>query len=246
MCIKDSLYTAVKSLFDPQKWDIDALFERMCRNTVDIANSATAKYELGKMYMPRYDMTPLEKAEYGNRRKMFHALLEKGLETKIPHRDQTRYRERLREEVYIIESTNNVDYFLIQWDMIQEAKRRGIVTGIGRGSAGGSLVSYLLDIISIDPIQYDLLFSRFLVPERCGLSWRDAVTVITEELPVLPDGKYVEIVMDGRRYAFDKDAQFRVLRGDKEMTVYADELHPNDEVFLDNRDLIWNLRTQNP
>ena len=82
----------------------------------------------------------------------------KGFRQRYPPTEHDRYRERLDDEVYIIESTNNVDYFLIQWDMVCEAHRRGIATGIGRGSAGGSLVSYLLGITSIDPLRYGLLF----------------------------------------------------------------------------------------
>lgn len=236
------LYNAVISLFDPLSWDIDALFERMCRSTVDIASGTTAHYEIGRMYMPRYDMRPEEKERYGSRRRMFLALLDEGLEQKVPREDRLRYRERLNEEVYIIESTANVDYFLIQWDMIQEARRRGIVTGIGRGSAGGSLVSYLLDITSIDPIKYDLLFSRFLVPERCGLSWKEQVTRLCDNLKLAPGEKYVEVLLDGRRLSFDRDAQLRIIREGGELTVYADELRPGDGVILDNRDMLWNIR----
>lgn len=236
------LYPAVRSLFDPLHWDIDALFERMCRNAVEIAQGATAKYELGRMYMPRYDMRSDEVMQYKDRRRMFLSLLEEGLEKKIPRHDHPHYRERLKEEVYIIESTNNVDYFLIQWDMIEEARRRGIVIGIGRGSAGGSLVSYLLGIISIDPLKYDLLFSRFLVPERCGLFWKDQVTQFCDKLSLQQGSKYVKVMLGGKRLCFDKDAQLRILRGEVEMTVYADELLPDDDVILDNRDILWNVR----
>lgn len=238
----DDLYSAVASLFDSEQWDIDKLFERMCRNTVEIASGAEARYELGKMYMPQYSMRPQEKKEYGDRRSMFHALLEKGLSAKIPEQDWPRYRERLTEEVYIIESTDNLDYFLIMWDMIQEAKHRGIVTGIGRGSAGGSLVSYLLDIISIDPIKYDLLFSRFLVPERCGLFWKEQVTRFCDNLKLSSGDSYVEVVLEGKRYCFDRDAQLRIVREGTEMTVYADQLQAEDDVILDNRDILWNVR----
>ena len=236
------LYRATRSLFDPLQWDINALFERMCRNTVKIADGAESHYEIGRMYMPRYDMRPEEVERYGDRRGMFLRLLDEGFETMIPGADHKRYRERLDEEIYIIESTNNVDYFLIQWDMIREAKRRGIVIGIGRGSAGGSLVSYLLGITSIDPIKYDLLFSRFLVPERCGLFWKEEVTRFCSEIDIEPDGKYVEVLLDGKRLCFDKDAQLRVIREENEMTVYADELHPDDEVIIDNRDILWNVK----
>lgn len=236
------LYHAVSSLFDPLRWDIDVLFERMCRATVEVATGAEAHFEMGRMYMPRYDMRPAEQDCYGDRRSMFLALLDEGLEKKIPPQHHPQYRERLNEEVYIIESTNNVDYFLIQWDMIQEAKRRGIVTGIGRGSAGGSLVSYLLGIISIDPIKYNLLFSRFLVPERCGLNWKEQVTRLCGTLKLCPGDRYVEVLLDGRRLCFEKDAQLRIVRAETEMTVYADELLPGDAVILDNRDRIWNLQ----
>lgn len=236
------LYCTVKSLFDPQSWNIDTLFERMCRNTVVIATNAEAHYEIGRMFMPHYDMRPEEVVQYGDRRKMFLTLLDEGMEKKIPEADHPKYQERLKEEVYIIESTNNVDYFLIQWDMIQEARRRGIVTGIGRGSAGGSLVSYLLDIISIDPIKYDLLFSRFLVPERCGLFWKDEVTRFCEKLKISAGEKYVDVMLGDKRLCFDTDAQLRIVRVGNEMTVYADELRPDDEVILDNRDILWNVK----
>ena len=116
--------------------------------------------------------------------RMLRALLEEGLRTKVSEMRRDDYRKRLEEEVYVIESTNNVDYFLIQWDMVAEARRRGIATGVGRGSAGGSLVSYLLGITSIDPVAYDLLFSRFLVPERCGLNWVEEITVLGEDVSV--------------------------------------------------------------
>jgi DNA polymerase-3 subunit alpha len=237
----DELYRATRSLFDPLGWDIDALFERMCRNAVEIAAGSEARYEIGRMYMPRYDMLPEEVERFGNRREMFLRLLDEGLEAMIPETDHKRYRQRLSEEIYIIESTGNVDYFLIQWDMIREAKRRGITTGIGRGSAGGSLVSYLLGITSIDPIRYDLLFSRFLVPERCGLFWKEEVTRFCGEISIEPRGKYVEVMLEGKRICFDTDAQLRIVRGEDEMTLYADELQPDDRVIMDNRDMLWNI-----
>ncbi|MDL2320206.1 PHP domain-containing protein [Alistipes sp. OttesenSCG-928-B03] len=234
----DEHYAVLRPLFGPV-WDFDRLFERLCRNTVEIARNASAHYEFGKMYMPRYLMLPSEIEKYGGRRQMLRSLLEEGLRQKISSVDHDRYRKRMEEELYIIESTNNVDYFLIQWDMINEAHKRGIVTGVGRGSAGGSLVSYLLGIISIDPIQYDLLFSRFLVPERCGLNWRDEMSLICGELELAKGKKYAQVWLNGKCYRFDKDAQFRILRDGEEMTLYADQVLPGDDVLIDNRDLIW-------
>jgi len=191
--------------------------------------------------MPRYILRSEEKERYGDSRRMLRALLEEGLRTKVSEMRRDDYRKRLEEEVYVIESTNNVDYFLIQWDMVAEARRRGIATGVGRGSAGGSLVSYLLGITSIDPVAYDLLFSRFLVPERCGLNWVEEITVLGEDVSVEAGSSYVEITIGGRSYLFDRDAQFWVERGGKMMKVYADRLREGDDIRFDRRDVLWNL-----
>jgi DNA polymerase-3 subunit alpha len=230
-----------QSIFDSEKWDVEALLELMCQPTVEIAEKATARFETGKMFMPEYIMLPDEINKYGDRHTMFLELLEEGLVSKIPVEEHEKYRKRLEEEIYIIESTNNVDYFLVQWDMVNEARKRGIVTGIGRGSAGGSLVSYLLGIISIDPLKYDLIFSRFLVPERCGLQWNDNTTIIGEDIDVLFGEDYVELELEGKTLKVSRDAEIRVKRGDEEMTVYADELQPEDDIIFDNKDLIWTL-----
>jgi len=116
-----------------------------------------------------------------------------------------------------------------------------MVAGGGRGSAGGSLVSYLLGITSIDPVAYDLLFSRFLVPERCGLNWVREITVLGGNVQVEAGNSYVEIEMNGRTYLFDRDAQFRVGRGGEELKIYADQLQEGDDIRLDRRDILWNL-----
>ena len=76
------------------------------------------------------------------------------------------YRERLTYELSVIHQMGFDDYFLIVWDVMDFAHRQNIVTGAGRGSAAGSLVAYVLSITDVDPIQYDLLFERFLNPER--------------------------------------------------------------------------------
>lgn len=237
----DELYETLRPLFS-EKWDFDRLFGLMCRGTMEIAEHADARFETGQMFMPEYMLRSEEVERYGNRRNMFRQLLEEGLENKVAASRWEHYRKRLDEEIYIIESTDNVDYFLVQWDMVQEAHRRGIVTGIGRGSAGGSLVSYLLGITSIDPIRYDLIFSRFLVPERCGLNWVDEITVVAPDVALQKGETYVEITSKGDCYRICRDAQLRVKRQEEELTVYADELQTGDEVLFDRRDQLWNLK----
>lgn len=87
---------------------------------------------------------------------------------KDPETEQ-KYRDRLKMEVDVIAEMGFIDYFLIVWDFIDWAKRNDISVGPGRGSCGGSLLSYLLGITKLDPIKYDLLFSRFLNSERISL-----------------------------------------------------------------------------
>ena len=237
----DEHYDTLQPLFS-EKWEFDRLFEMMCRHTVDIAERADAAFETGKMFMPEYMMRPEEQERYGDRRTMFLRLLDEGLAEKIPEAKHSIYRERLDEEVYIIESTDNVDYFLVQWDMVREAKRRGIATGIGRGSAGGSLVSYLLGITSIDPIKYDLIFSRFLVPERCGLSWKDKLTVLAPDIPIQRGMEYIEVEIENTIYRLHPEAKLRIVCDGKEMTITADKLSCGDEILFDRRDCLWNLK----
>lgn len=234
----DELYAQFSSLFDGDRWDVEGLFERMCRHTVEIAGGAEARYQTERNYMPRYDMTAEERQRYGDRRTMFRELLEDGLRRLVPHGREDEYRKRLEKEVYILESTDNIDYLLIQYDTVNWARRNGILVGCGRGSAGGSLVLYLLGITLIDPIQYNLLFERFLLPERAGL-YPDKVTRMADD--ILSDHAVRIRFDDGRTLLFDRDAEFAVLRDGQRLTVYADQLRSGDDILLDNRDLLFNL-----
>ena len=93
-----------------------------------------------------------------------------GLDKRFPnHSIDLQYRSRLKYEIDVIVSMQYEDYFLIVWDFIRFAKTQGIYVGPGRGSAAGSLVSYCLGITHVDPIEHDLLFERFLNPERISL-----------------------------------------------------------------------------
>jgi len=95
-----------------------------------------------------------------------------GLENRLQHVPKERhdeYRERLEFEMDVINSMKFPGYMLIVWDFVKEAKNMGVAVGPGRGSAAGSLVAYSLDITDIDPMKYDLLFERFLNPERVSM-----------------------------------------------------------------------------
>ena len=143
--------------------EMEALFpyaKQALENTQKIANRCEVEIEFGVTKLPKYDVPDgMTSWEYLNK------LCWEGLE-KHYGESSKELKERLRYELDTIRSMGYVDYFLIVWDFIKYAKDHGIAVGPGRGSAAGSIVSYCLEITNIDPIRYQLLFERFLNPER--------------------------------------------------------------------------------
>ena len=216
----------------------DEVFYDMCESTIDILINSSAKYDLTDNYAPQYEMTDDEKKRYGNNLNMFRSLIEDGFERLVPKGEEETYRKRVEYEEYIIESTNNVDYFLIQYDTVNWAAKNKILVGLGRGSAGGSLLLYLMGITQIDPIKYDLIFERFLLPERAGLEPSE-VTIIDGEID---SNCYVEVALEnGKTKLFDADSILRITRNGTEMSVYADSLQEGDDIIFDNHALLWDL-----
>lgn len=132
-------------------------------NTHKIAERCNVEIEFGVTKLPQFDVPEgYTSWEYLNK------LCFEGFERHYPNDDGT-LRERLNYELGVIHSMGYVDYFLIVWDFIHFAKSHGIMVGPGRGSAAGSIVAYSLGITDIDPIRYQLLFERFLNPERVSM-----------------------------------------------------------------------------
>jgi DNA polymerase-3 subunit alpha len=132
-------------------------------NTLEVASRCNLELDFSKMHLPRY-----EPPEGKPKEDYLRELCELGLKEKFPQATPA-IKERLEHELKLIKDRGFVSYFLIVWDFIHYAKEKGIPVGPGRGSASGSLVSYLLGITDIDPLKYGLLFERFLNPERLGL-----------------------------------------------------------------------------
>jgi DNA polymerase-3 subunit alpha len=132
-------------------------------NTLEIADRINLKLEFGVSKYPEYP-TPDGKTREAYLRELCY----KGLHDRFGERagTDTDLIKRLDYEVDILEKAGFVSYFLIVWDFIHYAKQRGIPVGPGRGSAAGSLVAYVLGITDIDPLQFGLIFERFLNPER--------------------------------------------------------------------------------
>ncbi len=131
------------------------------QNTLAIAEKCDLKIDFDQYHLPRYDVPDGKTPEA-----YLHELCELGLKQRYPAGINEELRKRLEHELKTIESMGFVSYFLVVWDFIKYAKSIGVPVGPGRGSAAGSLVSYLLAITDLDPIKYGLLFERFLNPGR--------------------------------------------------------------------------------
>jgi DNA polymerase-3 subunit alpha len=157
-----------------------ALFADMpeaIENTQEIVDKCNLEIKLGDPTPPNFkfvkefaeaDGVP----ELDNDADYFVYKCKEGLEKRlvyVPQERHAEYKERLDFEMNIINTMNFPGYMLIVWEFIAESKRRGVPVGPGRGSAAGSLVAYSLEITDIDPMKYDLLFERFLNPERVSM-----------------------------------------------------------------------------
>ena len=162
-------------------------------NTQKIADRCNVEIEFGVTKLPKYDVPEgYTSWEYLNK------LCFDGLKERYPDGDHS-LKERLEYELSVIQSMGYVDYFLIVWDFINYARTQGIKVGPGRGSAAGSIVSYCLGITSIDPIKYQLLFERFLNPERVSMPDIDVDFCFERRQEVID---YV-----GRKYGADRVVQ---------------------------------------
>ena len=158
-------------------------------NTQKIADRCQVEIEFGVTKLPKYDVPDgWTSWEYLNK------LCHEGLAERYQPVSEE-LTTRLDYELSVIKTMGYVDYFLIVWDFIKYAKDHGIMVGPGRGSAAGSLVSYCLGITTIDPIRYQLLFERFLNPER--------VSMPDIDVDFEPEGRQAMIEYVSRKYGAD-------------------------------------------
>lgn len=182
----------MKGLF-PYAWEA-------VENTQMIADRCNVDIEFGVTKLPKYEVPQgYDSWTYLNK------LCEDGLKerygdgTQSAGEDGRTLQERLNYELDVIRTMGYVDYFLIVWDFINYARNNGIPVGPGRGSAAGSVVSYCLKITNIDPVKYNLLFERFLNPERVSMPDIDIDFCFERRQEVID---YV-----GRKYGSDKVVQ---------------------------------------
>ncbi len=196
------VYTTHQYLRTPQ--EMAALFEDIpeaLANTVEIACRCNFSFEFGKYFLPDFPLPPGQSAE-----ERLRAQAGAGLEARLARTDpgndlerRRQYEARLALELGVIIQMGFAGYFLIVADFIQWARENDVPVGPGRGSGAGSLVAYVLGITALDPIKYELLFERFLNPERVSLPDFDVDFCI--------EGRDRVIEYVNRKYGHDKVAQ---------------------------------------
>lgn len=191
--------------------DEDLLFEltgKMLQGTIEIADKCNFEIPTGQIHLPKF----IPKTDHTSR-ELFYELLIESLENKGFDADNE-YVSRLEMECDIIEQGGFIDYFLILWDIVQYCKDNGIKWGIGRGSAGGSLVSYLLGITHLDPLRYGLLFERFLNAGRISKK-------IQKEC----------IILNGGDVELDFDEKIIISRNGQQKEIFARDLEMGDQII---------------
>ena len=133
-------------------------------NTQKIAQMCNLEIELGKTKLPTFPLPEGKTAE-----QFLEELCWQGIPTRYGEAPDEKVAERLKYEISVVAKTGFAGYFLIVQDFVNWAKQNRIVVGPGRGSAGGSIIAYLTGITNVDPIKHDLLFERFLNPERISM-----------------------------------------------------------------------------
>ena len=165
-------------------------------------------------------MTPEEAEMFDTNEDLFLHLIKKGFREK-EIKNSGQYISRLKEEIQVLKDGDVIDYFLVLYDIVMFAKRNDILVGIGRGSAGGSLVSYLLGIIQIDPLEFDLLFARFLNPGRMG-SFEDC-----EAYELLINNSDTD---EDEKITFNEGSLIRVAQDADSKPIFIEDLTPQSYI----------------
>ena len=140
-------------------------FPDAIENTVKIAEKCNVEFEFGHTILPNYEVPEGYETHYD----FLEDLCKKGMVKRYGENIPEEYQKRAEYELGVIKKMGYVDYYLIVWDYIHYAKTHNIPVGPGRGSGAGSILAYAIEITDIDPMKYNLLFERFLNPERVSM-----------------------------------------------------------------------------
>lgn len=175
-CIKDGRPIGFETdeFYYKETWEMERLFAdhpEAIENTVKIADKCNFDFEFGHTYLPEYICPGNESPDIYLRNLAYEGLLKReqtgGTSYELHSKDE--YTARVDYELSVIAKMGYSQYYLIVWDFVNYSRSKGIPVGPGRGSGAGSLVAYLIGITDIDPMRFELLFERFLNPERVSM-----------------------------------------------------------------------------
>jgi len=191
------------------------LFKQATSNEDELVANCNFKYDTDTRHLPKYEMTKVEAKSFATNEALFINLITEGFKSKGI--TEQKYVDRVKKEIEVLKMGDVIDYFLILHDIVKHARSEGMLTGIGRGSAGGSLVAYLLNIIHVDPLEFDLLFERFLNSGRMG---------------AFEDRPYFEYEdKEGNVIGLAEGQLAKVKRNGNIINVYCDEIVVGDEII---------------
>ena len=170
-------------------------YENAIENTVKIAEKCNLEIEFGKFKFPQY----IVPEEFDGIKEYLEKLVYDGLNNRYPNGIEEKVIERVDYELGIINKMGYEEYFVVVWDLIDYAKKQNIPIGPGRGSAAGSMVAYSLGITELDPIKYNLIFERFLNPER--------ISMLDIDIDICQERRHEIIEYVGKKYGRNKVAQ---------------------------------------
>lgn len=217
----EEFWNELTSLFNEN--DFDRLYETFLeasQNLNDICNSCNFSIDTSQRHLPKYYMTPEEEKRFSSNEEMFRELVYEGVETHpdlLENFDFDMIAERIEREIDVIEDGGVVDYFLILRDIVNWCKQEGILVGPGRGSGSGSLCNYLLNITRVNPLQYNLLFERFINLGRLVRNEKKEIVIINSE-------SQSPVELDSLKY-------YRIFRNDKELVIKGSELKIGDKLI---------------
>lgn len=213
---RDQYARELISMFDGSTKVWIKLFKKATENENSLVEQCNFIYDTDTRHLPKYEMTKAEKKQFSTNEELFLHLIKKGFAEK-KFKEPQKYIDRLKKEIEVLKMGDVIDYFLGLYDIIRFSREQGFLVGIGRGSAGGSLVAYLLGIIQLNPLEFDLLFERFLNSGRMG-EFQDRPAFVIE----LEDGNKIELV---------EGSLVRIERNGEEKVIFIDELKENDNLL---------------
>lgn len=233
----DNIYEQLIELFRDDDSRLENLINESEINSKFIVDNCSFDITRTDSHLPKYEMNADEAEKFKTNEDLFFHIIEEGLEqyiySKIPEDKHKIYLERLENEITVLQEGKVIDYFLILWDVIRFATTKGVYQSVGRGSAAGSLVAYLMGITRIDPIEYDLLFERFLNKARMGMVNKryNQLGELSKVADNLIDVISIKLE-DGTIAHLKNNEDVFVKRDDKQIKIKAFELLETDDFLI--------------